>query len=616
MPTLTAHVEVERASATGPLEVEVSVAGASARAVVPVGEVSASTYVEVPGGELWWPRGYGDQMLYDVNVCLADSSGALDGWYGRVGFRTTGLDTSADEHGTPFTLLVNGEPVFVKGLNWLPGDSFPARLTRADYTALLGASAEMGANLLRVWGGGIYESEDFYSVCDELGLLVWQDFLMACAAYSEDEPLRSEIVAEARENVTRLSQHASLVLWNGGNENIWGFEDWGWKEPLAGRSWGNGYYEDLFPSIVAELDGTRPYSPGSPYSFTKGVHPNDPSHGSMHIWDVWNTEDYTHYATYSPRFVSEFGFQGPPSWATLTRAIHDDPLTNDSPGMRLHQKAEDGDEKLTRGMARHLPAPSTFADWHWATSLNQARAVKFGIEHFRGQSPICSGTIVWQVNDTWPVTSWAAIDGDGRRKPVYYAIKAAYRDRLLTFSVVGETLQLRVVNDSGDRWFETVQISVRAADGSILESTAVHVDVAPRSTAHIPLADGLALVDRPAGALVVSADSRHGRNSHFYAEDVEGLLPDAELDVDVDKVPGGYAVHILARSVLRDVAILADRAAPDAVADDMLLTLFPGESATIRVFTSADLSYADLTSALVLRHANQLVTAARTAAGS
>jgi beta-mannosidase len=614
LPTLTAHVEVERADATGPLEIEVSVAGATASVVLPPGEAATSAYLEVPGAELWWPRGYGDQPLYDVEVSLADDSSALDRWSGRIGFRTTELDTSADEHGTPFTLIVNGTPIFAKGLNWLPADSFPARVTRADYLSLLEKSLESGANLLRVWGGGIYESEDFYSICDERGLLVWQDFLLACAAYSEEEPLRAEIIAEARENVTRLSQHASLVLWNGGNENIWGFEDWGWKEPLAGRSWGNGYYEEIFPAIVDELDGTRPYSPGSPYSFTKGVHPNDPSHGSMHIWDVWNSEDYTHYASYSPRFVSEFGFQGPPTWATLTRAIHDDPLSNDSPGMLSHQKAEDGDKKLSRGLAAHLPVPTNFADWHWATSLNQARALRFGIEHFRGQSPVCSGTVVWQANDTWPATSWAAIDADGRRKPLHYAIKAAYRDRLLTFSVVGDTLQLRAVNDSGEQWVETVTVAVRSADGTVLESAAVDVRLAPRETARIDLAGELASAAGAAGALVVSADSRFGRATHFYAEDVEGLLPDARLETVIDRIPGGYTVRVVARSVLRDLAILADRAAPDAVAEEMLLTLFPGEEATIKVFTEADLSEADLTAPLVLRHANQLVTAAREAA--
>ena len=283
--------------------------------------------------------------------------------------------------------------------------------------------------------------------------------------------------------------------------------------------------------------------------------------------------------------------------------------------MLSHQKAEDGDQKLARGLAPHLPAPTNFADWHWATSLNQARAMRFGIEHFRGQSPVCSGTIVWQANDTWPATSWAAIDGDGRRKPLHYAIKAAYRERLLTFSVVGDALELRVINDSSSDWLETVQVAARGADGSILQSASVEVSLAPRETAHVNLVGELARAAGPAGALVVSADSRHGRGTHFYAEDVEGLLPDAEFETDVDRIPGGYSVHILARSVIRDVAILADRVAPDAVAEDMLLTLFPGERATIRVFTEADLGAGELTAPLVLRQANQLVTTARATAG-
>lgn len=612
-PALTTHVDVERAALTGDLEIEVSVAQRTAGSVVSQGQTAATTHLQVPDADLWWPHGYGEQSLYDVDVSLSAGDCVLDTWHGRVGFRTTQLDTSADEHGTAFQLVINGEPVFVKGLNWLPGDSFPARMVREDYASLLRKSVEANANLLRVWGGGIYESDEFYSCCDELGLLVWQDFPLACAAYAEEEPILGEVVAEARENVARLSEHPSLVLWNGGNENIWGYEDWGWKESLAGRTWGLGYYEKIFPSLVAELDPTRPYSPGSPYSFRPGIHPNDPAHGSMHIWDVWNQEDYTHYATYSPRFVSEFGFQGPPTWATLTRWIHDEPLSHDSAGMLLHQKAEEGDKKLARGLAPHLPAPETFDDWHWATSLNQARAMRFGIEHFRSQSPVCAGTIVWQVNDTWPVTSWAAIDSDGRRKPLFYAIKAAYRDRMLMFSVAGDSMQLRVVNDSGHPWVETVEVAARGGDGSILQSVDIELDVAPRESVHINLPGQLAAVAAP-DALVLSADSAHGRATHFYVEDVDGRLPDAGLEAEVERTATGYAVHVLARSVVRDLAVLADRAAADATVDDMLLTLFPGERVTISVFTEAELSYDDLISPLVLRHANQLVTAARSAA--
>ncbi len=179
-------------------------------------------------------------------------------------------------------------------------------------------ACDANANLIRVWGGGIYESDDFYDLCDELGLLVWQDFPFACAAYAEEEPLRGEVEAEAREAVTRLSPHPSLALWCGGNECLEGYHDWGWQPELAGRTWGWWYWTELLPSVVAELDPTRPYIPGSPFSPDPAQHPNAAEYGTTHIWDVWNTLDYAEYRRHRPRFVAEFGFQGPPTWATLT----------------------------------------------------------------------------------------------------------------------------------------------------------------------------------------------------------------------------------------------------------------------------------------------------------
>ena len=243
-------------------------------------------------------------------MCSSDLGATLDTWQRRVGFRSVRLDTAPDEHGTAFTLVVNDVPVFVRGVNWIPDDAFVTRVTRDRLATRLDQACAANVNLLRVWGGGRYESEDFYDLADERGLLVQQDFLFACAAYPEEEPIASEVAAEAAEQVTRLASHPSLVLWTGNNENIWGFHDWGWQEKLAGRTWGAGYYFEVLPKIVARLDPTRPYWPGSPWSPGER-HPNDPAHGSTHIWDVWNTEDYLRYREYTPRFVAEFGYQGP-----------------------------------------------------------------------------------------------------------------------------------------------------------------------------------------------------------------------------------------------------------------------------------------------------------------
>ena len=609
---LRVHVDVQRADDTGPLLVRVEVTGAAVEVGVENDESSVLVELSVPDVDLWWPHGYGEQALYPVSVTVSGSAGVLDGWSGRVGFRTVTLDTAPDEHGTPFRLVVNGVPVFARGVNWIPDDCFPSRVTRARYVERLGQAHDSNVNLVRVWGGGIYESDDFYDACDDLGLLVWQDFLFACAAYAEEQPLRGEVVAEAREAVTRLSPHPSLALWNGCNENIWGHADWGWKPAIGERTWGWGYYTDVLPSIVAELDPTRPYSPGSPYSFRTDRHPNDPAHGTTHIWDVWNTADYTVYRRYVPRFAAEFGFQGPPAWATLTRAVHDDPLTPESPGMLAHQKAEDGNTKLARGLRTHLPVPvpESFDDWHWATSLNQARAVAFGVEHFRSWSPVCMGAVVWQLNDCWPVTSWAAVDGAGRRKPLWYALRRSLRDRLLTVQPRGDGLALVAVNDSPAPWRGAVRVHRRSFTGSLLAASTEQLDVPARSAATLLLPSEVCRVqDRASEVLVVEppAGSGAGRAWWHFAEDVAAELAAADLDTSAQAVDGGYRVRVTARTLVRDLAVLADRVAPDAVVDDMLVTLLPGETAVFEVSTAAAVDPVAFTGPLVLRSANQLV---------
>ena len=610
-----AHVDLERASEQA-LRLRVRVGEHVEEVDVPAGASEVVVDVRVPDAALWWPRGYGDQPLYAVDVVLlgADPGAtALDDWSGRVGFRTITLDTTPDAAGTPFTLVVNGQAVFARGVNWIPDDCFPSRITAERYAERLDQAVAANVNLVRVWGGGIYESDDFYDRCDELGLLVWQDFLFACAAYAEEEPLRSEVVAEAREAVTRLSAHPSLALWNGNNENLWGFEDWGWAEPLEGRTWGLGYYTSVLPGIVAELDPTRAYSPGCPYSFDPALPPNADEHGTSHLWDVWNERDYTAYREHRTRFTSEFGWQGPPTWSTLTRAVHDEPLGPGSPGLLAHQKAADGNGKLSRGLARHLPepgvdGPGTFADWHWAMSLNQARAIRFGVEHLRSLSPTCQGAVVWQLNDCWPVTSWAVVDGDGRRKPVWYALRDAFADRLLTIQPRAGAPALVAVNDAATAWASTVTVSRYTFGGTRLGTVDVPLDLAPRSTTTVALPEHVARADDDRRELVV-ATAGGQRTWWRFAEDRDSALPVAELAVDVTATEDGYRLDVTARTLVVDLAVLADRVAPDAEVDTMLVTLLPGEQTSIVVRTAAVLLADQLRDPQVLRSANQLVTA-------
>ncbi|MFI7010835.1 glycoside hydrolase family 2 protein [Streptomyces sp. NPDC050145] len=580
------RIDVERTArgAERALTVRAGVAG-----VTVTGEVEGdgtTLVLEVPDVRLWWPRGYGEQPLYEVELTLFDGDSALDGWERRVGFRSVELDRAPDEHGTGFTFVVNGVRVFVRGVNWIPDDVLPSRVTPERYRTRLRQTAEANADLVRVWGGGIYEDEAFYDACDELGLMVWQDFLFACSTYPEEQPLRGEVEAEARENVARLMPHPSLVVWNGNNENLWGFRDWGWEEELAGDSWGEGYYLVLLPRIVAELDPTRPYMAGSPWSGSWDHHPNHPDHGTHHSWDVWNRVDFTEYRADVPRFVAEFGWQAPPALATLRRALPGEELAPDSPGMLHHQKAEDGNGKLRRGLARHFAVPEgDFDRWHYLTQVVQARAVATGIEHWRSHRPRCAGTIVWQINDCWPVSSWSAIDGDGRLKPLYHELRRLYADRLLTLQPGPDGPVLVLDNQSSTAWSCEVTLRLMHADGTEAARVPLEVTAPAREVLRLPVpARAVPVAGSAKEYLVADADGL--RALHFEARDREFAYPEPRFDIAVESVGGSrdtVDVVVTAHTLVRDLLLQPDRLASDAHTDRGLVTLLPGETTRIRV---------------------------------
>jgi beta-mannosidase len=596
------HLEVER-TGNEPLTVTATICGVQATASV---DESATLELAVDDPELWWPRGYGSQHLHSLRVELTDADGAvLDSWERRIGFRSVRVSTTPDEHGTPFTLIVNDTPVFARGFNWIPDDAFVTRVTRKRYARRLSDACEANANYLRVWGGGRYESDDFYDVADELGLMVGQDFLFACSAYPEEEPFASEVAAEAHEQVVRLASHPSLVLWTGNNENVWGWHDWGWQQPLAGRTWGAGFYFDLLPSTLAALDPTRPYWPSSPWSGSSQIHPNDPAYGTSHEWEVWNRVDYAHYRDAVPRFMAEFGFQAPPAYATLRRWLSDEPLARDSPGMTHHQKAQDGDGKLQRGLDAHLPAPGDFDDWHYLTQLNQARAVSLGVQHYRSHRPVCMGALVWQLNDNWPVTSWAAVDGDGRRKPLWHELRRVFADRLLTIQPRDGRLALIAVNETDAEWSGTAEVTRYTLDGARRAKHPVELRVAPRSSSVVALPSELMGVTTPDEVLRAEFDDR--RAWWFFAEDRAIAYPPARFTATVAPAPSGFQVSVTAGTILRDLTLFPDRLDESSTVDTALVTLLPGETHTFMVYSRQALDPVALTSRPVLRCVNDIV---------
>ena len=592
------------------LALEVTLTDPAGNVLTEKGLAASPVTLEVPEPHLWFPRGYGEQPLYTLEVTLKQGERVLDTWQHPIGLRQVRLDTGADEIGSKFVLEVNGVPIFCKGANWIPDDCFVTRVTPKRYRERVTQAVDAGMNTLRVWGGGLYEQTAFYETCDELGVLVWQDFLFACALYPEEEPFRSLVEREARQQIARLSRHPSLVLWNGNNENLWGYVDWErdgktWREWAEGRTWGAGFYFGLLPKLVQELDPSRPYTPGSPYSGSMDVHPLSDAHGTKHMWDVWNRQDYTVYRDHVPRFAAEFGFQAPPNFATLRESIPESERRPDSAAMLHHQKAENGNGKLRAGLERHFNVPETFADWHFATQLNQARALQLGIEWFRAHTGRCMGTLYWQLNDCWPVTSWASVDGHGRKKLLWYATKRFFADRLLTFQPHGEALSLHLVNDTSEAWAAEVTLLRLTFSGEVCAETTISVRVAPRSAEEVVLEPPLTHPDHRSAELL-TADADGQRTFWYFARDKTLRYPDPDFGADLEKTSTGYRLSLTAHTLLRDLCLLVDKLEPNATTDTQLLTLLPGETGAFEIETAETLSLEDCTRSDVLFSANRL----------
>ena len=583
---LSIDLDRTAAGASTALSIEAAVDGFAAQEIdVPAGVDHATLDIDLENVELWWPHGMGRQNLYPLAVTLRTAEGAeLDHWRKKIGFRSIELETSQDDVGSSFRFVVAGRPVYARGYDWIPDDLLISRVTRDDYRARLQDVVDCHANVLRVWGGGIFEKDEFYETCDEFGIMVWQDCLFACAAYPETDDLATEIDAEERDNASRLMSHPSIVLWNGCNENLWGYWDWGWQRALHGRGWGAKYYLDLQPRLFAELDPGRPYWPGSPYSGDWAIHPDNPNHGCFHSWIVWNETDYSDYRLTKPRFVSEFGWCGPASYATLRDAIGTEHLEPHDPVLNNHFKAKAGEWKIWRSLVPRFHVPSDFDSWHFVTQLNQARANACAIRYWRSLWPVNAGAIMWQLNDCWPVISWAAVDSAGRRKPNWYAVRDAFADRLATVqpslaSGAGpKDLELCCVNNTCQPWQALVTLRRVYPDGGILAEWHDRIDVAPDSVARICMPNDLAIAGGLSEVVVVDCEGRREVWPFVSDKDFAFSKPEYDVFVSAGDDAGEAIVTVVAKTLVRDLLFQADRLGPRATSEAEFVTLLPGES--------------------------------------
>ena len=397
---------------------------------------------DVPDPQLWWPAGQGAQPLYELTATARDAAGhELGTVRQRLGLRTIILDRHADQWGESFQFVVNGRAVFVKGANWIPVNSFVAALTHADYARDLRAAVLANMNCMRLWGGGIYESEDFYDLCDELGLLVWHDFMFACTLYPGDEAFLASVRAEADYQVKRIRHHASLALWCGNNE-LFQLNEKALRENPAFRKG----YEDLFhgvlPDALAAHDGVTPYWPTSQWRGNweyDNTHETGEKRGDTHYWDVWHArQPVKSYEKWSLRFCSEFGMQSYSSSETQATfaAPGDDNVFGAT--MENHQKNRGGNQVILDYVSRRYRFPKSQDDLIYLSQLNQAYCMSTGVEHYRRLMPRCMGAIYWQLNDCWPVASWSSIEFTGKWKALHHVARRFNSPALVSAHVPGD----------------------------------------------------------------------------------------------------------------------------------------------------------------------------------
>ena len=397
--------------------------------------------INIDNPQLWWPNEMGEQPLYDFEVRLLKEGKLLDSKTFKSGIKTFEMVDEPDSIGRAFYFKVNGVPMYAKGANYVPEEMIETWINADNTLRLLRMAQDAHFNMLRVWGGGIYPSDDFFNICDSLGILVWQDFMYAGTMYPYDEAFLKNAEIEAVEQVRRLASHPSLALWCGGNEISEGYYNWGWQQSL---NWSEeedkaikaGYdqlFETILPQVVAEFDGTRPYWPSSP---SKGWgRPESLTEGDVHYWGVWwGEQPYEMYREKVGRFNSEYGYQSYPDYSTLQKIAQGEELGKDAEVIAAHQKHARGTRQIDDFIQRYYPnvQPKDFEEYVHLSQLSQAYGMEIAIEAHRTAKPYNMGTLYWQLNDAWPVTSWSSIDYYGNPKVFYERLKTLYAPVLLS----------------------------------------------------------------------------------------------------------------------------------------------------------------------------------------
>jgi beta-mannosidase len=589
--TVEATVQATRAASA---RLDIGLVGSaplgSTQATLVPGSNLVRTSLRIEHPERWWPNGLGAPHLYTLQASLSEGDVLRASRQVRVGLRTLEVVHRPDADGKSFSVLVNGAPVFMKGANYIPQDSFLPRVSGERYERLLRSVAAVHMNMLRVWGGGIYEDDRFYELCDELGILVWQDFMFACSLYPGQEAFLENVAEEARQNVRRLRNHASLALWAGNNEMEWAWRDWGWQQRFSDAQRAQvaagsaRLFQELLPRIVAQEDPGRFYTRSSPSANDDAIPPNQLGSGDMHYWGVWHSgEPYEKYADNVSRFMSEYGFQSFPELATIARFAAPSDYRLDSEVMRAHQRHPRGNQLIATYLERDFRAARDFDSFSYLSQVLQATAIQFAAEAHRRRMGYNGGSLYWQLDDCWPVASWSSIDYFGRWKALHFYARRFFAPVLASISE--EQGRVRVYGVSDRRADSPVRLALRTMDfeGHLLFEKSSELSLAANaSKVYFDAALDEVLGGKEPRQVVFVAElfegeQRLSRGLHYFAKAKDLELPDPELQLRRGRSEAGRApLELRARRLARAVRLTSP--SPEGSFSDNYFDLLPGES--------------------------------------
>ena len=542
---------------------------------------------QIKNPKKWWPHNIGDPYQYELEFEVIYENTILDKFKLKKGLRTIELVTKKDSIGESFYFKVNGKPIYMKGANYIPQNSFQSKVTDQHYEKIISDVVEANMNMLRVWGGGIYEKDIFYELCDEKGILVWQDFMYACAMYPGHSSFLQNVEKEVTENIKRLRNHASIALWCGNNENNEGWHRWGWQEGRSQeeideiwRAYSKVFIE-MMPNAVASLTDNTPYWESSP-KFGRGDKRYE-FEGDAHDWWVWHDAyPFEHFAEHVPRFMSEFGFQSYPSYEAIRYINKDGRLSISSHDFKSHQKHRRGNELIAEYMKRDFIVPESDEDYVYVSQLLQARGISMGIEAHRRAKPYNMGTLYWQLNDCWPVVSWSSIDFFGNWKALHYKAKHAFDNVLVSSELVGDILRIYIVNDSFEEIGGLLDLDVLDYNGKVIERYSAANIVEPNSS---KIVYDL-IIDAFQKEEIVIVAKYNGRTSNFYLTKPKNLaLLNGEITKNISKTKKGFTIELFSDVLQKDVFLYTEQ---QGHFSENYFDLMPKESKLIEFTTQSN----------------------------